>query len=167
MQFIRCSSLYVHEARDEYGCRNDTQECDRSNDSVAQDEGVVFWQVSKSIAHSIVSHGFEVQALEVGQEKGIAIRVPCSVANVHTAAVVRTGARRREAASRHGCSRGRMPTKQVLALAALSCDCGCAHRCIADMRSSTVSSAQCAGVSHAMSSGGVSGTLVGSPRLRC
>jgi hypothetical protein len=73
--------------------RHDAYEDHGGDDGVAAYERVVLRQVSKAIAHAIVSHRVEVDAHQVGQQKGVAVGVPCSVADCEAVARVAAATR--------------------------------------------------------------------------
>lgn len=51
--------------------------------------------------HTVVAHCLKVQALEIRQEKGVALRVPGAISNVHRVRGVDAGPRLREPLARH------------------------------------------------------------------
>ena len=55
---------------------------------MAEDELMVFGEIFEAVAHTIVSHGGEVDTDEVRKEEGVAGRVPSTVANGHGVGVV-------------------------------------------------------------------------------
>lgn len=51
--------------------------------------------------HTVVAHCLKVQALEIRQEKGVALRVPGAISNVHRVRGVDAGPRLGEPLARH------------------------------------------------------------------
>jgi hypothetical protein len=68
--------------------RHDADEDQGGDDGVAAYEGVVLRQFSEAIAHAVVAHCVEVDAHQVGQQEGVAVGVPCSVADGEAVALV-------------------------------------------------------------------------------
>ena len=60
---------------------------------MAFDEGVVFGEAGEAVAHAVVAHCGEVEALEVGEEEGVAGFVPGAVADVEGGGGVGAAAR--------------------------------------------------------------------------
>jgi hypothetical protein len=88
MQFQTQRRIPLTEFRYQNSSRHDADEDQRGDDGVAAYERVVLRQLSKAIAHAVVAHCVEVNAHQVGQQEGVAVGVPCSVADGEAVALV-------------------------------------------------------------------------------
>lgn len=52
--------------------------------------------------HTVESHGVKVQSLQVRQQEGIALRIPCAISYIHGVGTVDAAPRSREPVGRHG-----------------------------------------------------------------
>lgn len=90
------------EASKEDGERDNAKESDRSDDTMASDQGVVLREFSEPVAHAcfrlsvfhviteecnrehtIVAHGVEIQPDEIGQQECVSLRIPRAIAHMH------------------------------------------------------------------------------------
>lgn len=93
MRLVCESPSGVVESRDEDGGWYDAYECNGSEHSMSGDERMILRQAPKAIAHSVVLHCRKIEALQIGQQEAVAIRVPCAITDIHRATVVCAAAR--------------------------------------------------------------------------
>lgn len=67
-----------------------------SQDAVGQDDGMVLVKRGEAIAHSIVSHGVKVGALQVGEEERVLGKVPRPIPHHHGVGIIAHGPGRGE-----------------------------------------------------------------------
>lgn len=67
---------------------NNSKESDSRYNPMPSNKRVVLRQVSKSIAHAVISHCIKVDAHQIGQEESVAVCVPGAVADDEAVALV-------------------------------------------------------------------------------